>query len=105
MISAVGGWERSHGTQNWQSLRMLVFGGGGVSLASQGKCLYCPLLFAACSMLVCALPCPLLHGEQASFIREGGGGILDDTHPPDFGPTWFPPPSKNAEGCIYCKSN
>ena len=28
--------------------------------------------------------------QQASFIR-GGGGILDKTHPSDFGPTQTPP--------------
>ena len=31
-------------------------------------------------------------GYQASCVYGGGGGILDETHPPDFGPTWTPPP-------------
>ena len=47
-----------------------------------------------------------LRINQASFIR-GGGGILDKTHPPNFGPTHRtfdpprPPPFYNSVGAFF----
>ena len=47
--------------------------------------------------------------SQATFIRCGGGGISDETHPPDFGSAHLTlgtsPPSYNSVGSIFGKSN
>ena len=40
------------------------------------------------------------NGYQAALIK-GEGGISDETHAPDFGPTQTPP-SYNSVGRIFC---
>ena len=60
-----------------------------------------PLLLPSASLLHCSLsplPCP-------GFVYNREGGILDNTHPPNFGPTQDPPPSCHSVGSIFWKPN
>ena len=51
----------------------------------------------------------MMNGEGPLTLSRlwlwGGGGILDKTHPPDFGPTRNPPTLTILWGAFFCKSN
>ena len=56
------------------------------------------------------MPYPLPLTTPPGFVYKRGGGILDKTHPPNFGPTHptldppRPPPPYNSVGSIFLQT-
>ena len=113
-------------TKKWSAVRgrFMVVGGGGARFGHQPPADW---LSARGPLLGDGGPGRTIRGEggygrgegggvagvacPAGFVYKGGGGILDKTHPPNFGPTHptldppRSPPSYNSVGSIFCEPN